>query len=98
MRETRGEGALLPQLKQAFGGAIIANDGFDQEAAEAVLTTGSADAVAFGRAYIANPDLVERLQQRAALNAVDAATLYGSPGEPSQGYTDYPTLAQAAQA
>jgi len=98
VRETQGEGALLGQLKQAFGGAVIANDGFDQDAAQAVLASGNADAVAFGRAYIANPDLVDRLKQRAALNAVDPATLYGSPGQPAQGYTDYPTLAQAAQA
>lgn len=98
VRETRGEGALLPLLKQKFGGAIIANDGFDQDAAQAVLASGEADAVAFGRAYIANPDLVDRLEQRAALNAVDPATLYGSPGEPAQGYTDYPTLDQAIRA
>lgn len=93
VREAPGEGALLPQLKQAFGGAVIANDGFDQDAAQAVLDRGDADAVAFGRAYIANPDLVERLAQRAALNALDPATLYGAPdGPPARGYVDYPTL------
>lgn len=93
VREAPGEGALLPRLKQAFGGAVIANDGFDQDAAQAVLDRGDADAVAFGRAYIANPDLVERLAQRAALNALDPATLYGAPdGSPARGYVDYPTL------
>ncbi|WP_404993246.1 alkene reductase [Cupriavidus pauculus] len=93
VREAPGEGALLPQLKQAFGGAVIANDGFDQDAAQAVLDRGEADAVAFGRAYIANPDLVERLARRAALNALDPATLYGAPdGSPARGYVDYPTL------
>jgi len=93
VREAPGEGALLPQLKQAFGGAVIANDGFDQDAAQAVLDRGEADAVAFGRAYIANPDLVERLARRAALNALDPATLYGAPdGAPARGYVDYPTL------
>lgn len=93
VREAPGEGALLPRLKQAFGGAVIANDGFDQDAAQAVLDCGDADAVAFGRAYIANPDLVERLAQRAALNALDPATLYGAPdGSPARGYVDYPTL------
>ncbi|MDT6964733.1 alkene reductase [Cupriavidus sp. SZY C1] len=95
VRETRGDGALLPQLKRAFGGAIIANDGFDQDAAQAVLASGDADAVAFGRAYIANPDLVERLRQGAALNDVNPATMYGGS---AQGYTDYPTLAQTAEA
>lgn len=95
VRETQGAGALLPQLKREFGGAIIANDGFDQDTAQAVLDSGEADAVAFGRAYIANPDLVERLRQRAALNPVDPATMYGGA---AQGYTDYPTLAQAGQA
>jgi 2,4-dienoyl-CoA reductase-like NADH-dependent reductase (Old Yellow Enzyme family) len=93
VREAPGEGALLPQLKQAFGGAVIANDGFDQDAAQAVLDRGDADAVAFGRAYIANPDLVERLARGAALNALDPATLYGAPdGSPARGYVDYPTL------
>ncbi|MGO4302071.1 alkene reductase [Cupriavidus sp. RAF12] len=93
IRESRGEGALLPLLKREFGGAIIANDGFDQDAAAAVLAEGDADAVAFGRAYIANPDLVERLRLRAELNAVDPATLYDTTGLGARGYTDYPTLA-----
>ncbi len=92
VRETQGEGALLPLLKREFGGAIVANDGFDQDSAQAALDSGNADAVAFGRAYIANPDLVERLRQRAELNALDAATLYGASGAPATGYTDYPTL------
>ncbi len=93
VREAPGEGALLPQLKQTFGGAVIANDGFDQDAAQAVLDRGEADAVAFGRAYIAHPDLVERLARGAALNALDPATLYGAPdGSPARGYVDYPTL------
>lgn len=97
LRETQGEGALLPQLKQAFGGVVIANDGFDQAAAQAALDSGNADAVAFGRAYIANPDLVERLRQGAALNAMDPTTLYGGGDAPARGYTDYPTL-ETAQA
>jgi 2,4-dienoyl-CoA reductase-like NADH-dependent reductase (Old Yellow Enzyme family) len=96
VRETPGEGALLPLLKRAFGGAIIANDGFDQAAATAVLATGDADAVAFGRAYIANPDLVERLRLGAELNAVDPATMYGTGGIETRGYTDYPTLETAS--
>ncbi len=95
IREAQGDGALLPLLKREFGGAIIANDGFDQDAAQAALDSGDADAVAFGRAYIANPDLVERLQQRADLNAVDPSSLYDTTGLGARGYTDYPTLATA---
>lgn len=93
VRETRGEGALLPLLKRAFGGAIVANDGFDRDAAQAVLDDGHADAVAFGRAYIANPDLVERLRRGAPLNAVDSATIYDLEHASARGYTDYPLLA-----
>lgn len=86
-----GEGLLLPTLKREFGGVVIANDGFDQNAAEAVLRQGQADAVAFGHAFIANPDLVERLCRRAALNDVDPSIVYDSFG--ARGYTDYPTVA-----
>ncbi|PWK37467.1 alkene reductase [Cupriavidus plantarum] len=93
VRETRGEGALLPQLKREFGGAVIANDGFDLDAAQAVLAEGHADAVSFGRAYIANPDLVERLRQRAPLNEVNPATIYDLEHASGTGYTDYPLLA-----
>ena len=98
IRESQGEGALLAQLKRDFsdagGGAIIANDGFSQESAQSVLDSGDADAVAFGRAYIANPDLVERLHRRAELNAVDASTMYDTGGFGARGYTDYPTLTE----
>jgi 2,4-dienoyl-CoA reductase-like NADH-dependent reductase (Old Yellow Enzyme family) len=94
VRETSGHGALLGQLKHEFGGVTIANDGLDAQSAQAALTNGEADAVAFGRAYIANPDLVARLRQGAEWNKVDADTIYG-PMEPGpRGYLDYPTLAQ----
>lgn len=89
IRETQGDGALLAALKRKFGGAIIANDGFDEDAAVAVLKAGVADAVAFGRAYIANPDLVARLRHGAELNTVDSSTIYGLG---ARGYTDYPML------
>lgn len=96
IRETQGEGALLPLLKREFGGAIIANDGFDQDAAQAALDSGNADAVGFGRAFIANADLVERLRLRADLNAIDPATIYDPTASlGARGYTDYPTLATA---
>ncbi|MGO4304084.1 alkene reductase [Cupriavidus sp. RAF12] len=93
LRETAGEGALLPRLKREFGGVIIANDGFDLDAAERVIDEGHADAVAFGRPFIANPDLVDRLRKRAELNPVDTSRLYHMDGAPERGYTDYPTLA-----
>lgn len=81
--------ALPGQLKAAFGGPFIASGGLDQASAEALLTSGAADLVAFGRPALANPDLVERFRRGAPLNAPDFATFY-TPGEP--GYNDYATL------
>ncbi|HEY4076039.1 MAG TPA: alkene reductase [Rhizomicrobium sp.] len=78
-----------PRLKDAFGGVYIANEGFDRATAEQALAEGWADAVAFGKLFIANPDLVKRFANNAPLNPWDAATFYGG-GE--KGYTDYPTL------
>lgn len=83
--------AELPrQLKAAFGRTFIASGGLDRAHAEALLASGAADLVAFGRPALANPDLVVRLQQQAPLNAPDFGTFY-TPGP--QGYTDYPVLA-----
>jgi N-ethylmaleimide reductase len=82
--------ATLPaQLKAAFGGVFIASGGLDRAQAEALLTSGAADLVAFGRPALANPDLVERLRSGAPLNGPDFATFY-TPGE--AGYTDYPVV------
>jgi N-ethylmaleimide reductase len=69
-------------------GAWMVNNGYDRALAEQALAHG-ADLVAFGRLYIANPDLVERLRTNAALNAPVKETLYGGG---AQGYTDYPAL------
>ncbi|WP_027994867.1 alkene reductase [Simplicispira psychrophila] len=69
-------------------GAWMVNNAYDKAMAEQALAAG-ADIVAFGRPYIANPDLVERLQRNAPLNTPDRATFYGGGAE---GYTDYPTL------
>ena len=80
---------LGPELKKIFGGAFIANDGFTRETGERVLAAGEADAVAYGKAYIANPDLPVRFAQNAGLNAPDPQTFYGRD---SAGYTDYPPL------
>lgn len=89
-RESHDEPRLGPELKRAFGGVYIANQGHTLVTAQRVLAVGEADAVAWGKLYIANPDLPRRLAQGAALNPPDAATFYGGTGK---GYTDYPTLA-----
>ena len=77
-------------LRAAFGGVFIGSGGLDKAQASQLLADGSADLVAFGRAALANPDLVERLMNDEPLNAIDFATFY-TPGE--KGYTDYPALA-----
>ncbi len=74
---------------------MIVNGGFDKAKANAALAAGEADLVAFGVPFIANPDLVERYRQDAALNKPDPATFYGEgPG----GYTDYPALSEYSAA
>jgi 2,4-dienoyl-CoA reductase-like NADH-dependent reductase (Old Yellow Enzyme family) len=88
-REAHKDDSIGPRLKDAFGGVYIANEGFTQETAQAALDAGWADAVAFGKLFIANPDLPRRFAEGAALNAWDAATFYAG-GE--KGYTDYPAL------
>ncbi|MFM6922998.1 MAG: alkene reductase, partial [Polynucleobacter victoriensis] len=72
-----------------FKGSYIANNGYDREMAIDAIESGKADAVAFGRLYIANPDLVERLKQNAPLNTPNPDTFY-APGP--EGYIDYPSL------
>jgi 2,4-dienoyl-CoA reductase-like NADH-dependent reductase (Old Yellow Enzyme family) len=89
VREHLGEGRIGPELKKAFGGVYIANEGLTQEMAERALAAGEADAVAFGKLFIANPDLPERFRLRAPLNAPQPETFYG---QGPQGYTDYPFL------
>ncbi len=89
-REARDVAWLGPELKRAFGGVYIANDGFTAETAQAALATGEVDAVAWGKLFIANPDLPRRLQIGAPLNTPVPETFYGGDG---RGYTDYPSLA-----
>jgi len=81
---------LKADLRAAFDGPFILAGGLDKAGAQQALTEGRADLTAFGRAFIANPDLVERLRKDAPLNAPSPATFY-TPG--AEGYTDYPTLA-----
>ncbi|MBO9545405.1 alkene reductase [Caulobacter sp.] len=90
-REYEAADSLAADLRKAFGGVYIVNERFGRDSAEAALNDGRADAVAFGKAYIANPDLVERLREDAELNAPDPTTFYGGG---ARGYTDYPTLAE----
>lgn len=91
-REHEGADSIGPQLKKIFGGVFIANEKFTKETAEAAITSGRADAVAFGQLFIANPDLPERFKLSAPLNAPDPATFYA---QGSKGYTDYPYLERA---
>ncbi len=80
--------ALKAALRKAWPRTFIASGGFDRDKAEAVLAEGKADLVAFGRPFLANPDLVTRLEKNLPLNALDFGTFY-TPGP--KGYTDYPT-------
>jgi N-ethylmaleimide reductase len=75
--------------RHTFQGAYIANNGYTRDMAIEAVASGRADAVAFGRAYISNPDLVQRLQANAPLAKANSATFY-APGP--EGYTDYPSL------
>jgi N-ethylmaleimide reductase len=82
------------KLRASFDGLFILSGGFAQKSAEQALLDKSGDLVAFGRPFLANPDLVARMQQDAALNTPDEATFY-VPG--AKGYTDYPTLATSQE-
>ncbi|WP_298190020.1 alkene reductase [uncultured Pseudomonas sp.] len=74
--------------RAGFSGALIVNDGFEPDSAAQIVAAGQADAVSFGRHYIANPDLVTRICEQLPLAEFDRQTLY-SPGP--DGYIDYPT-------
>jgi len=79
---------VSPTLRAAFRGPMIANGGYDAPTAAAAIARGEADLVSFGRPFIANPDLVERFAEHAALATPDPSTFYGGG---AHGYTDYPT-------
>ncbi len=92
-REGLAEPRLGPALKKAFGGVFIANQGFTAETAEAEIAAGNADAVAWGKLFIANPDLPTRFLKGAPLNTPDNETFYVAPaGDRNRGYTDYASL------
>ena len=89
-REERQSDWVSRTIRNEFGGVFVANEKFDQTSGEEAIESGAADAVAYGRLYIANPDLVRRFREGTPLNEPDVATFY-SPGP--RGYIDYPALA-----
>lgn len=82
---------MIALMREKYQGALMFAGGFNQDTAEAWLEQGKADLIAFGRKFLANPDLPERFRRRAPLNADDKSTFYGGG---AKGYTDYPSLAQ----
>lgn len=78
--------------RTTFKGVYIANNGYDRDMAIDAVESGRADAVAFGRMYLANPDLVQRFKVNAALNPLNTRTIYAAG---AVGYIDYPTMAVA---
>jgi N-ethylmaleimide reductase len=88
-------GDVLTPAREHFQGVLVANMGYTAAEAAAAIEAGAVDAVAFGTAFLANPDLPERFRRGAPLQAPDPATFY-SPGP--LGYIDYPFLAEAASA
>jgi N-ethylmaleimide reductase len=82
---------MVELIRREYRGRLIIAGGFDHETAEEWLEEGRADLIAFGRRFLANPDLPERFRLRAPLNPDDPSTYYGGG---AKGYTDYPTLQQ----
>ncbi len=82
---------LLGLIRRLYRGVLILAGGFDRDTAEEWIDSGRADAIAFGRKFLANPDLPMRFQEHASLNRDDPSTYYGGG---AKGYVDYPTLAQ----
>lgn len=93
LREHPADNSLMGDIRKAFGGPVIANEGLTKDIADKLLAEDKADAVAFGRDYIATPDLAERFRRNLPLNDHDSSTFYAGGAE---GYTDYPTLGGVA--
>ncbi|NJS35288.1 MAG: alkene reductase [Brachymonas sp.] len=83
--------AVAQAAREHMKQGLVLNGGFTRESGEATLASGLADAIAYGKAFLANPDLPARFERNAVLNAVDMAHLYTT--ESPQGYIDYPSLA-----
>lgn len=88
-RESLGDDSLTADIKRLFGGPVIVNEQYDLSTAQRAIEQGRADAVAFGKTYIANPDLVARLKAGVALNPCDPSTFYA---DGPKGYIDYPAF------
>ncbi|GMF44356.1 unnamed protein product [Phytophthora fragariaefolia] len=89
------EGGVARHFRDIYSGVIISAAGFDRADAIETVEEGSADLVAFGRYFISNPDLVERLRDNAELTPFDSGTFYLQPDMPVQaGYTDYPFMGE----
>ena len=85
------EPAISPAIRGVYSGRIVLNSDYVGATAEAKLAEGVADAISFGRTFIANPDLVARLRSKTALNEAEPATFYSAG---PVGYTDYPVLTE----
>ena len=83
------KGDVMTIAREKYKGVLVGNMGYTPEEAQSAISEGKLDAVAFGTAFLANPDLPARIKTKAALNAPDSNTFY-TPG--AKGYTDYPTL------
>jgi len=83
--------AILAIARKHFQGALMTNGSYTRETGESRVSSGAADAIVYGRPYIANPDLVERFTKQAPLNEVNFNRLYGGGAD---GYSDYPTMAR----
>lgn len=86
-REGQRENYLTPHIKKEFGGVVIANQGLSAEAATEIINKGGADAVAWGKYFISNPDLPEKIAKRIPFTNFDPTTFYS---EGPKGYVDYP--------
>jgi 2,4-dienoyl-CoA reductase-like NADH-dependent reductase (Old Yellow Enzyme family) len=91
-REYLGPDRIGSKLRAAFGGVYVVNEKFNFETASQAIESGEADAVAFGKLFIANPDLPQRFALRAPLNEPRVPDFYAGG---AQGYTDYPSMAHA---
>jgi N-ethylmaleimide reductase len=90
MAPPAGTTRAAPVLRQRFKGTLILNGGYDAHSADAAIARGTADLIAFGVPFLANPDLPVRYAKRTPLNAPDQATFYAGD---AKGYIDYPALA-----
>ena len=86
------EPSTVKKIRENFKNTLILSGGYDRQRAETDLVSGAANLIAFGKAFLANPDLVTRLEKGAELNSPQMDTFYTAD---EKGYTDYPALAGA---